>query len=137
MFLCSPIIHFVITYWYGANTSNWIFIIHKKTTFFNLKKHPDNVLLMLFRAYYPIDMILKSTSFHTFRLIFSCNFLKLFCTMFLVPDDYVLMLPPPFPKRNTSSTVQTATLQKLNERIQFMYGSIKGLKTSKLRLIRL
>lgn len=58
-------------------------------------------------------------------------------TMFLVPDDYVLMLPPPFPKRNTSSTVQIATLQRLNERIQFMYGSIKGLKTSELRLIRL
>lgn len=57
--------------------------------------------------------------------------------MFMVHGDYVLMLPPPFPKRNISSTVQMATLQKLNERIQFMYGSIKGLKTSKLRLIRL
>lgn len=59
--------------------------------------------------------------------------------MFLVHDDYVLMLPPPFPTRNTSSTsiVQIATLQKLNERIQFMYGSIKGLKTSEIRLIRL
>lgn len=47
--------------------------------------------------------------------------------MFLVHDDYVLMLPPPFPTRNTSSTstVQIATLQKLNERIQFMYGVLK------------
>lgn len=57
--------------------------------------------------------------------------------MFMVPDDYVLMLPLPFPIRNTSSTVQIATLQKLNERNQFMYGSIRGLKTSELRLIRL
>lgn len=57
--------------------------------------------------------------------------------MFMIHDDYVLMLSPPFPKRNTSSTVQIATLQKLNERIQFMYGGIKGLKTSELRLIRL
>lgn len=57
--------------------------------------------------------------------------------MFMVPDDYVLMLPLPFPTRNTSSTVQIATLQKLNERNQFMYGSIRGLKTSELRLIRL
>lgn len=45
--------------------------------------------------------------------------------MFMVHGDFVLMLPPRFPKRNTSSTEQIATLQKLNERIQFMYGSIK------------
>lgn len=33
--------------------------------------------------------------------------------MFMVPDDYVLMLPSPFPKRNTCSTVQIATLPEV------------------------